>query len=213
MKRTKQAQIHPLNVIILDIETAGIKKDLEEVYEPLQSYIKNHKTLKWEKCGLYPEMGRVVCITIKINEGKCQSFYDEDEHHLLFQFIKYIEQIPNPLFVGVNIIGFDFPFLIKRMMFHEFEQDVIKIAAKPWENEHIIDLKDRWQMGNRSGISSLELMCICLNVESSKDGDVKGSEVHEAYYNGRLLDIVKYCERDVEATYECYKIINRFIKI
>jgi predicted PolB exonuclease-like 3'-5' exonuclease len=123
-----------------------------------------------------------------------------------------MEQIPNPIFVGVNIIGFDFPFIIKRLMNYRLEQDVIKIAAKPWENDHIIDLKDRWQMGNRSGISSLELMCAFLNVESPKDGEVKGSEVHAAFYNGQIKKIVEYCERDVEATYECYKIINRFIK-
>lgn len=202
-----------MNIITLDIETAGIKRNLEEVYEPLQTYIKNHKTLKWDKCGLYPEMGRVVCVSIKVNEAQCMSWYDDDEYNLLAQFIKFIKFIPNPLFVGVNIIGFDFPFLIKRLMFHGIEQDVIKIAAKPWENDHIIDLKDRWQMGNRSGVSSLELMCICLNVESSKDGDVKGCEVHDAYYDGRLVDIVKYCERDVEATYDCYKIISKYIKV
>lgn len=201
-----------MNVVVLDIETAGQCHCFEQLDSRIKEIVKHHKSMTWEKCGLFAELGRVVCITIKINQGECVSFWDENEYGILIRFLRYMEQIPNPVFVGVNIIGFDFPFLLKRFMFHRIEQDVIKIASKPWENEHIIDLRDRWQMGNRSGVGSLELMCTFLNIESPKEGEVKGYQVHEAYYNGKIKEIVEYCERDVEATFECYNIINKFIK-
>jgi hypothetical protein len=55
-----------------------------------------------------------------------------------------------------------------------------------------------WRAGNPFGLASLELMCAAMNVESSKEGDVTGNRVHDAYWvENRLEAISQYCERDV----------------
>jgi len=42
-------------------------------------------------------------------------------------------------------------------------------------------------------------MCICMGVESSKNMEVVGNKVHEAYWQDKKLkQITEYCEKDVE---------------
>lgn len=42
-------------------------------------------------------------------------------------------------------------------------------------------------------------MCVELNVESPKTGEVSGNMVHDTYWNSNgLQPIANYCERDVK---------------
>ena len=69
--------------------------------------------------------------------------------------------------------------------------------TKPWEVK-ALDTKDIWQFGNNFGISSLDLMCISMGIESPKTGEISGNLVHETYWNSNgLLPISDYCEKDV----------------
>jgi hypothetical protein len=56
----------------------------------------------------------------------------------------------------------------------------------------------------------LELMCVCLGVESPKNTEVVGNKVHEAYWKKNDIEgIVKYCEKDVTQLIEVIKkLIN-----
>ena len=101
---------------------------------------------------------------------------------------------------GHNVKGFDIPTLAKRMMMYGLEPPKLlpSYDTKPWEVK-AIDTKDIWQYGGYGQFASLELMCVCMGVESSKNTEVTGNRVHEAYYMFNQLDlIVEYCERDVE---------------
>ena len=69
--------------------------------------------------------------------------------------------------------------------------------TKPWEIK-ALDTKELWQYGGYGSIASLELMCVCMGVESSKNMEVTGNKVHEAYWvNKDIKGIVEYCEKDV----------------
>jgi hypothetical protein len=49
-------------------------------------------------------------------------------------------------------------------------------------------------------------MCVSLGIESSKNMDVTGNKVHDAYWNDDNIDgITKYCERDVEVLIDVIK--------
>ena len=61
-----------------------------------------------------------------------------------------------------------------------------------------LDTKDIWQFGNNFGISSLDLMCVSMGIESPKTGEVSGNLVHDTYWNKNgLILISDYCEKDV----------------
>ena len=63
-----------------------------------------------------------------------------------------------------------------------------------------------WKFGNPFGLSSLELMCAAMGVPSSKEGEITGNRVHEAYWEYNQLDlVVEYCERDVLVLVELIK--------
>jgi predicted PolB exonuclease-like 3'-5' exonuclease len=55
--------------------------------------------------------------------------------------------------------------------------------------------------GNRI---SLDKLCLALSIPSPK-GDMDGSMVNQAVKDGRLLEVVEYCKRDVIATREVYR--------
>jgi hypothetical protein len=79
--------------------------------------------------------------------------------------------------------------------------------TKPWDAK-VLDTRDIWVFGQQGSISSLDLLCTSMGIESSKNGDIKASEVHEQYWiNNRLEDIANYCEKDVQV------LIDFIIKI
>jgi hypothetical protein len=77
--------------------------------------------------------------------------------------------------------------------------------TKPWEIK-AIDTKEIWQFGAYTSIGSLDLLCTCMDVPSSKEGDVTGANVHDSYWNqNKLKEISEYCERDVVVLIEVIK--------
>jgi hypothetical protein len=97
--------------------------------------------------------------------------------------------------------------LAKRMMINGIlpPKMLPSYDTKPWEVK-AIDTKDVWQYGSFGSIASLELMCVSLGIESSKNMDVTGNKVHHAYWVDDNIDgITKYCERDVEVLIDVIK--------
>ena len=97
----------------------------------------------------------------------------------------------------------------KILIFHIHNQ-------KPWENP-LFDTLRFWKFGS-SESTSLELLCNIMGIDSSKDGDVKGEELGDYFWNhkitGNLTEALKnintYCKQDVEVT---AKLIIEFSKL
>jgi len=90
--------------------------------------------------------------------------------------------------------------LAKRMLINGILPSSIlpSYDTKPWEIK-AIDTKEIWQYGQFGAISSLELMCVSLGVESPKNMEVTGNKVHNAFWNeNKYQEIQDYCEKDVE---------------
>jgi len=210
--------------LFLDIETVGIEPDwdsLKKNREPLSFQFENYfdwfqkrfpedadkgvEQMFVNRAALVPEFSRIACVSVAFvtdgGETKMQSFSDPDEKKLLKDVQKLLHRIGNLGFYlcGHNVKGFDIPVLAKRMIMNGLLPPKILPGhdTKPWEIK-ALDTKELWQYGGYGSIASLELMCVCLGVESSKTMEVTGNKVHEAFWVKKDYEgIVKYCEKDV----------------
>lgn len=211
-------------ILFLDIETVGITPDrttLGEKYPMMYKQFDNYfdwflkrfpedKELTKDevyhnRAALVPELSKIVCICLAFSdkEGKVKSqvFSGDNEYELLKEVNNLFERCHKLDYwmCGHNVKNFDIPTMIKRMMINGIEPSKLlpRFNTKPWE-VRAIDTLEVWRAGNPFGLASLELMCAAMGVESSKEGDVTGNRVHDAYWNENRLDAIsRYCERDV----------------
>ena len=211
-------------ILFLDIETVGITKDYQtcvkeypRVAEQFVKYIdwfqkrfpedadKPVGDMFVNRAALVPEFARIVCVSVAFvtdkGDIKMQSFSDPDEKKLLQDVQKLLYRVGELGFYlcGHNVKGFDIPMMAKRMIMNGVMPPKILPGhdTKPWEIK-ALDTKEVWQYGGYGSIASLELMCVCLGVESSKNMEVTGNKVHEAFWDKKdIKGIVEYCEKDV----------------
>ena len=227
----------PLNkILFLDIETVGGHPDwdtLVQKQEALSFQFENY--FDWfqkrfpedankpvgemfvNRAALVPEFAKIVCVSVAFvtdnDEVKIQSFNNNDEKQLLLDVQKLLYRVGELGFwlCGHNVKGFDIPMLAKRMIMNGIMPPKILPGhdTKPWEIR-ALDTKEIWQYGGYGSIASLELMCVCLGVESSKTMEVTGNKVHDAYWIKKDYEgIKKYCEKDVLVLIDVIKkIIN-----
>ena len=224
-------------LLFLDIETVGVEPDWDSLVKnkkELSFQFENY--FDWfqkrfpedankpvgemfvNRSALVPEFARIACVSVSFvtekDEIKTQSFSDFDEKKLLTDVQKLLYRIGELGFFlcGHNVKGFDIPMLAKRMIMNGLMPPKILPGhdTKPWEIK-ALDTKDLWQYGGYGSIASLELMCVCLGVESSKNMEVTGNKVHEAFWVKKDIDgIVKYCEKDVAVLID---VIKKLIKL
>ncbi len=140
---------------------------------------------------------------------KVKSFTGESEVDILTAFNAllydhYYDRF-NQFLCGHNIKEFDVPFLCRRSMVHHLKMpNLLNIAGyKPWQVHHLLDTMEMWKFGDYKHYTSLGLLCDVLGVETPKDG-MEGSQVSTAYWDGRIDEIVAYCQKDVIATAKVY---------
>lgn len=159
----------------------------------------------YNKAALYPEWGKIVCVSVGYigkNAIAVTSFTGE-EKELLKNAMDVIRKADR-LIVGFNLIQFDIPYLRKRFFINgltNFLEDHKgnDVYAKPWELDNsVFDLMRAWK-GSGVANTSMDELAMALGVPSSK-GEMKGNEVSEYYYKGKIDQIRKYCEKDVAVT-------------
>ena len=211
-------------LLFIDIETVGVQPDWESLVKEnpgLSFQFENY--FDWfqkrfpedadkpvgqmfvNRAALVPEFNKIACVSVAFvtenGETKITSYSDTDEKKLLTEVQKLLYRVGELGFwlCGHNVKGFDIPVLAKRMIMNGLMPPKILPGhdTKPWE-VRALDTKELWQYGGYGSIASLELMCVCLGVESSKTMEVTGNKVHEAYWIKKDYEgIVKYCEKDV----------------
>jgi len=222
-------------LLFLDIETVGVHPDWETLVkenEPLSFQFENY--FDWfqkrfpedadkpvgqmfvNRAALVPEFARIACVSVAFvtekGETKMQSFSDTNEKKMLLEVQKLLYRVGELGFFlcGHNVKGFDIPMLAKRMIMNGILPPKILPGhdTKPWEVK-ALDTKELWQYGGYGSIASLELMCVCLGVESSKTMEVTGNKVHEAFWIKKDIEgIIKYCEKDVSVLIDVIKKIT-----
>jgi uncharacterized protein YprB with RNaseH-like and TPR domain len=171
------------------------------------------------RAALVPEFARIACVSVAFvtdkGETKVQSFSNENEKDLLQDVQKLLRRVGELGFFlcGHNVKGFDIPMLAKRMIINGLLPPKILPGhdTKPWEIK-ALDTKELWQYGGYGTIASLELMCVSMGVESSKNMEVTGNKVHEAYWTNKdIKGIVEYCEKDVLVLIDVIKKITTLV--
>jgi uncharacterized protein YprB with RNaseH-like and TPR domain len=225
-------------LLFIDIETVGVQPDWESLEKSnleLSFVFENY--FDWfqkrfpedadrpvgqmfvNRAALVPEFARIACVSVAFvtdkGETKMQSFSNENEKDLLQDVQKLLRRVGELGFFlcGHNVKGFDIPMLAKRMIINGLLPPKILPGhdTKPWEIK-ALDTKELWQYGGYGTIASLELMCVSMGVESSKNMEVTGNKVHEAYWTNKdIKGIVEYCEKDVLVLIEVIKKITTLI--
>jgi predicted PolB exonuclease-like 3'-5' exonuclease len=210
-----------------DIETAGQYEDFttfEKNDERGSSLFKGkyHK-LGWDQkyeniyeayldnAGIVPTYGRIVCISfgyLDNGQERVSSFYGDDEKDIVEKFNNLLKKIETKSFnlSGFRIAYFDIPWLMHKLAKYGIKPaDIITTYnKKPWEMR-ITDMSDDWK-SKFAWAFSFDEMCYELGVESPKD-NMNGSEVHIAYWEGRVNDVRTYCEKDVRASIKVSELI------
>jgi 3'-5' exonuclease len=171
-----------------------------------------------QTAAFFPEFGKVACISVayvdKKGLEKYDSFYGKDEIDILNKTKELFNKIDGLGYTicGHNIKGFDIPFLAKRMVINGIKPPSIfpKHDTKPWELK-VLDTKDIWSFGNNYGIGSLDLICSVLNIESPKNGDVRGDSVTTNFWENNDELIKDYCEKDVKSLVDIVKKFNTLV--
>jgi hypothetical protein len=168
-----------------------------------------------QTAAFFPEFGKVACVSMafvtKSGEVRFESFYGEDEINILTETRKVFDKI-EPLgfdLCGQSIKIFDIPFLGKRYFINGMKPPKLfpTHETKPWDLR-VVDTKEVWQFGNNWSLGSLDLICSVLDIESPKNGDVKGDSVTNNYWEGNHEEIKEYCERDVKALVDIITKLN-----
>ncbi len=232
-------------LLFLDIETVGIEEDLDSLHSEFPNLYQMWKTSGYDYCkrrypneelsinemfikkaALLPEFGKIVCISVGflLADGKIKlDSYTGDEKEILINLTTLLERIDKLNFklCGHNIKSFDLPYIGKRLLIHGLK--IPKILPtyndKPWETR-VVDTKEVWSFNSYIGLSSLDLICATLDIDSPKDGELKGENMHKYYYDwfeGKEKDlgikrddnIKEYCQKDVVSTINLVKKINQ----
>ena len=215
----------PLNkLLFFDLETVGVEKDLPtlkknrpELARLFESYLdwfirkypdqegKTPEEIFINKAALVAEFSKIIVASFSFitpnDDVHTQTFAEDDEKELLLKVRDLLNKVDKLDFYlcGHNIKFFDIPTLGKRFLTNGILPPKLlpSYETKPWEIK-ALDTKDIWQFGNNFGISSLDLMCISMGIESPKTGEITGNVVHDTYWNSNgLLPISDYCEKDV----------------
>ena len=222
-------------LLFIDIETVGVQPDWESLKKSnleLSFVFENY--IDWfqkrfpedadkpvgqmfvNRAALVPEFARIACVSVAFvtekGETKMQSFSNKNEKDLLQDVQKLLRRVGELGFFlcGHNVKGFDIPMLAKRMIINGLLPPKILPGhdTKPWEIK-ALDTKELWQYGGYGTIASLELMCVSMGVESSKNMEVTGNKVHAAYLTNKAIKgIVEYCEKDVLVLIDVIKKIT-----
>lgn len=209
------------NILFLDIETVACVDRYESLTDRLKaqwsrkaSFIKRESNqtdedLFYQRAGIYAEFGKVIVIAIgKFTENeeghfglKTKFMADDNELQLLTTCKNLLERMdPGVSLCAHNGKEFDFPYLCRRMLIHGLSLPPLlnQSGRKPWEVTHL-DTLEMWKFGDYKHYTSLDLLAALFDIPSSK-GELDGSRVNEAYYQGNnLQQIAEYCVGDVVA--------------
>lgn len=214
-------------LFMFDIETAGQYKDFTE-FEKNDERGSNlfkgkYQKMGWDEkyediheayldnAGIVPTYGRIVCISfgyLDNGQERISSFYGDDEKEIVEKFNNLLKKIETKSFnlSGFRIAYFDIPWIMHKLAKYGIKPaDIISTYnKKPWEMR-ITDMSDDWK-SKFAWAFSFDEMCYELGVESPKD-NMNGSEVHIAYWEGRVNDVRTYCEKDVRSSIKVSELI------
>ena len=187
-------------LIFFDIETIQIWNIDEKIKEKYG-----------DKINFMPEFNEIFTICVgKIMPDGTKSIkaikWTEEE-----QLLEFVNIIAWNKLCGYNILWFDIPFIIKRMLKYQITiPNILKTYwVKPREINHI-DLFDVRKCGVFWWNWNLDIVCKHLWIVSPKEEWIDGSMVSKMVLDWRGDEVMEYCKRDVLATIKLYNYFKEY---
>jgi len=167
-----------------DVKCGNIK-DPAKIAEKIAEAESNHRRDFIERAALDPLSGRVVAIGALVFDARGAAGPDfikggqvviighDDEAQTLREFWSLMvgeDGRLSPL-IGFNIFNFDLPFLFRRSWKHRVFIPLGLRRGRYW-GDHLVDLRDCWQLGDRMAKGALDSIARHLGV-GAKNGDGK----------------------------------------
>jgi hypothetical protein len=174
---------------------------------------------RYRKTSFDGAYGQIACIGYAIDDEPAKSVWsagwNQMEGDVLADFYRILNDRINsnsqmrPTFIGHNLIGFDLRFIHQRsVMLGVKPPSFIPFKAKPWDTTVFDTMIDWAGVGNRVSLAKL-CKVFGLDAKGSEIGEeIDGSKVWDFVKDGRIEDVAKYCEGDVERTRQVYKRLN-----
>lgn len=222
--------------LAVDIETVG--KDWESFDRETQKYLINRgpgdqtEEEVIERLPLNPGTGRIITIGMwrpgegtggvlieddnddnpeeweNLEEG--EMIYRGTEAEILEEFWRYISHGVGRL-ITYNGRSFDGPFLMLRSATLGVEPSR-SFSPYRYSFKRHCDLAEVVSFFGARRLESLDFWCRQAGIESPKKG-IDGSKVGEAYQNGEIEKIGRYCLGDARATAELFNTLEPVIKV
>lgn len=221
------------NLLFFDAEFVRAFKDIEKdskEFEMFQYKNRNKETgelptyeetaeLYEKNGGLNPAHNKVVTISVGAfvkGEPYIKSFTGTQKE-ILEQFHSMLnsEGNKNKIYVGFNIVLFDFPQLrlkaLQEGLHNQIPERLSDAGKKEWNfteynrKTNVVDLMLELK-GTGYYPMSLEEACYITGIDSPKD-DIAGHQVSDVYYSEGVERIKNYCEKDVKA------VMDMFLKL
>lgn len=207
--------------LVLDIETVG--QSIEEIPERALDYLfrglerdrpepeelEGRRQDLISRFGLDPTTGRVIVIGLVDTEKEAEHVFSADEEReLLASFWEWLSANEPECYVSFNGKRFDVPYLNVRSAIHGLSPRVV-IPSAPLTTRPHFDVREALEGNDRRRRGSLDYFCAVFGVPSPKS-EMDGAAVGQAYEEGRLDEIVRYCLRDCRATAAIYEKLAPF---
>jgi hypothetical protein len=196
--------------ILANVRPPATHKKQETIDAWMKDNAESEAESQWRKTSFDGAVGHICVIGYAVDDGPSMALHSQDwlEHEadLLRAFYAAVDAIcqkhPNerPVFIGHNLVEFDLRFLFQRSVVLGVKPSRhIPFSAKPWD-DCVYDTMIRW--GARAG-GSLNKITKALGLGGK--GDLDGSMVWDYVRDGRILEVARYCEKDVELTRALYR--------
>jgi len=211
----------PKMALVVDIETVGRSVDeipdraLEILFRSLgrmegsEEEMEARRREMIERFGLDPTTGRIVCIgLLEVESTRKEAYYGTDEKVLLRSFWEYLDRNRPGLFVTFNGKSFDFPYINMRSAILEISPS-IPLPTRRYSTSPHFDVREVLAGDDRHRRGTLDYFCAVFGIPSPK-AELDGSQIDEAFRNGRHQEIGRYCLADCQATAALYERLKAF---
>lgn len=209
--------------VVIDIETIGQTPEeipsraLEHLYRGLarddvdEEELAQRKKVLEDRFGLDPTTGRIVCIGLLDTDRREETaFFGELETSILTSFWEYLGRVRPERFVTFNGKSFDFPYIRIRSAVLAVGP-TMPLPTRRYSTHPHFDVREVLAGYDSRRKGNLDYFCAVFGIPSPKL-HLDGSLVAEAFREGRIEEIVRYCLDDCRATAALYERLRPFFE-
>ncbi len=152
----------------------------------------------------------------KVYKQENTNYYLSDEKWVINEFWSKLAKYPDATLISFNGRNFDAPFLMLRSALLGVRPSRNLMEGTRFNYSRHVDLLDELTFYNGSSYGAtrrfnFDFYARAFGLTSPKAEGIDGSKVSEYFHSGKIYSIAKYCMRDVAATFELFKIWNKYL--